>query len=149
MKFICALLAFMMLVGPAVVMAETVTFPYKMEGPGTFELVVPEGDTWTVRNEQTEILLKLEFSELKLNLEETIKLNEIDLAYQEKLQALELEKAKFINSIEIKYRDDKIEGLEDSLKKARSKSFLGISTNYWSFILGAVVTAGVTYAVNN
>ena len=139
MKTIAFVLTLLFMATPAI--ANEIEFPYKLEGPGKYELVVPAGAKWTVRDESNETLLRLEFADLKLNLEEVIKINEIEKAGIKQQHEMALEKQTTIFNLELDYRDEKIVRLEEQLKKARNKSFFGISTNYWSFVMGAAIMA--------
>jgi hypothetical protein len=145
MKFIASFLIIMMMTVPAM---GAVTFPFELES-GTYELEVLEADVWTVRNLEAERNVRKEFADLKLKLEEFQLTAEIEQASLKRAHELEILRNTKVNSIELDYRDDKIEVLEDLLKTERRKgSFLGISTNYFSFLFGAFVTGLIAAGVN-
>ena len=144
MKILSTLIIIMMLVSPAMA---TVEFPMLLDA-GKYELVVPDGEAWTVRNIEAEQNVRKEFATIKLDMEEQSKVFEVELARLKAQQELELLKVNSINSIKLLYNEDKVKMLEEKLKQERRKgTFLGISTNYFSFIMGAVITGIIASGV--
>ena len=123
-------------------------FPFTLDGPGTYNLEIPEDDSWKIFNEESWTKQQLEFAKLKLIIEEKDKIQEIEINYLKEANILKVQNLNDIHEIENNYFKDKIGILETNLKKERGKgSFLGIPTNYMSFVLGSVITAWIASGV--
>ena len=146
MKFLTLTLAFLLFATP--VMAE-LTFPLVLQGrEKAYAITIPIDEEWTIRNMEAENNMRLEFANIKLDLEGGLRSFEIQIANLNLNHELEIKKLDYINNTKMLYLEDKVVMLEDNLKRERRKgSFLGISTNYFSFVFGAAISAVIAAGI--
>lgn len=126
----------------------TLKFPYKLEGPGTYSLEVPKGDVWTVYNGESYSRLLEHIGNLKLDLEETRRMHEIEADRLEREYKLQLQHNQNVFGLRLEFKEDQVENLQrrvELLRKQSSTTFLGIPKSSLFFMLG--ILAGV-YAGN-
>lgn len=139
MKKIIVLLLSLQLLVPAPVFAD-VEFPFELQGGGDYTLDVPEGEIWTVRNEEAEMNLRLEYAGIKLQLEQTLLIKDAKIAHIIKENELQVDHLNKERQIELNYKNKVIVSLEEQVKENKSSGkLLGVPVAILTFILGGIV----------